>query len=188
MNIIALLVLSLGMSMDAFAAAIAKGSMHQKHTLLSAFKIGVIFGIIEALTPLIGYGLGVVAEGWVSRFDHWLAFVLLGGLGVYLIYEAVNDDTKEHLSMPAEQGLKLTILTAFATSIDALVIGISLAFVQANIWLACLMIGTATTVMATIGVYLGAILGDTIGKTAEVLGGVVLIGIGSFILWSHLNA
>ncbi len=212
--------------MDAFAAAVAKGSAHsQKHTLISALKVGVVFGVVEAFTPLVGYMLGVIAESWVSQFDHWLSFVLLSGLGVHLIYEALwdkeKDDTKKdnatkddkksnlenyqdnnsislanfstddnqtnnQANNQADKGLKLTILTAFATSIDAMVIGISLAFLKVDIYVACLMIGLATTMMATLGVYLGAYLGEKIGKIAEVLGGLVLIGIGSFILWSHL--
>lgn len=186
MNIITLVLLAFGMSMDAFAASLAKGSAHTRMTLLAALKVGVVFGVVEAITPVAGYFLGVMAESWVSRFDHWLSFILLSALGLHLIYQAT---TPKDDSLPSrtKNHWYLTILTAFATSIDAMVVGISLAFLGVNIWLASALIGVATTLMSTLGIYLGARMGDKIGSTAEVIGGVILIGIGGFILWSHLS-
>ncbi|WP_066803082.1 manganese efflux pump MntP [Moraxella oblonga] len=186
MNIVALTALSFGMSMDAFAASVVRGaSVHlSDNRLFQAFKIGIIFGIVEAITPIIGYFLGVLANDLVQGFDHWVSFVLLGGLGVHLMYEAVfgvDDDGKS-----IKNNLAKTILTAFATSIDAMIVGVSLAFLDVNIWLASLLIGMATTTMATFGVCLGAKIGKEVGNKAQILGGVVLIGIGVFILMTHL--
>lgn len=183
MNLLALVALSLGMSMDAFAAAIAKGSACQRVSVPLAIKVGITFGVIEATTPLIGYFLGVLAQSWVSQIDHWIAFGLLLGLGVNVLYHALRP-TNNKIS---NNNWSTTILTAVATSIDAMVIGISLAFLDVNIWLACLLIGIATTIMATLGMILGATIGQRIGKIAEILGGVSLIAIGLFILLTHLG-
>lgn len=187
MNLLALAALSFGMSMDAFAAALAKGSTRskEKSDFLSALKIGLVFGVIEAITPMIGYFFGVMAEGLVSRYDHWLSFILLSLLGVSVIYNALFG--KEDIEIPKSTHWRGTVLTAFATSIDAMVIGVSLAFLGVNILLASVMIGVATTVMATLGVYLGAKIGLKVGKVAEVAGGFILLGIGGFILLSHLG-
>lgn len=175
--------------MDAFAASVVRGASvdlpaNAQNRLLQAFKIGIVFGIVEAITPIIGYYLGVLAQDLVQGFDHWVSFVLLGGLGVHLMYEAVfgDDDDGE----PAKTSLAKTILTAFATSIDAMIIGVSLAFLNVNIWLASFLIGMATTIMATFGVYLGAKIGKEVGNKAQIMGGIVLIGIGVFILVTHL--
>ncbi|MDO4449391.1 MAG: manganese efflux pump MntP family protein [Moraxella sp.] len=191
MNIITLAALSFGMSMDAFAASVVRGasadlSGNAHNRLLQAFKIGIVFGIVEAITPVIGYYLGVLAQDLVQGFDHWVSFILLGGLGVHLIYEAMfgKDDDGE----PVKNSLAKTILTAFATSIDAMIIGVSLAFLEVNIWLASFLIGMATTIMATFGVYLGAKIGKEVGNKAQIMGGIVLIGIGIFILVTHLMA
>lgn len=187
MNIFALTALSFGMSMDAFAASVVRGASADLsgNRLVKAFKIGIVFGVVEAITPIIGYFLGVLAQDLVRGFDHWVSFVLLGGLGIHLMYEAIfgKDDDGE----PTKNSLIKTILTAFATSIDAMIIGVSLAFLNVNIWLASLLIGMATTIMATFGVYLGAKIGTKIGNKAQILGGIVLIGIGVFILMTHLS-
>lgn len=184
MNIITLTALSFSMSMDAFAVAISRGVSLQKPSFVQALKIGLVFGFVEALTPLLGYFLGVLTKDFVENFDHWLAFVLLSALGLHLIYEALAGKDDEQKT---SNNTWVLILTAFATSIDAMVIGMSLAFLSVNIWLACFLIGLATTIMATTGVYLGNKLGEKIGQRAEIMGGVVLIGIGSFILLTHLG-
>lgn len=206
MNIATLAFLSLGMSMDAFAGAMTRGSRTAtpQKSVVAALKVGLVFGVVEMITPVIGYFLGVMAEGWISSYDHWLSFVLLGGLGLHLIYGAVvhkdsQKTPKANNGIPfktlatvfqSSNNLKspliLTAFTAVATSVDAMIVGVGLAFVNVNIWLASLMIGTATTVMASLG-DLGARLGETIGNYAEIVGGAVLIGVGVFILLSHLG-
>lgn len=185
MSFFALMALSFGMSMDAFAAALSCGARLTSPNVRLALKTGLIFGVVEAMTPLIGYGLGLAAAAWVADWDHWLSFVLLGALGVRTIYEAFNESDSD-ADTATKNSLIMTILTAFATSIDAMVVGVTLALAEVNIWLACLLIGLATTVMASLGVYFGHRLGVRFGKWAQVAGGVVLIGIGSSILVTHL--
>lgn len=192
MNIFALSALSFSMSMDAFAVSVVRGAT-DKHIpsagfsrLMYALKIGVIFGTIETITPIFGYFIGTLAQQLVQDFDHWLSFVLLSGLGSHIIYESLTSQDNAVIE-PKSTSFGKTILTAFATSIDAMVIGISLAFLNVNIWLAGLMIGAFTTIMATLGVFLGAKLYQKIGNKAEIFGGIVLILIGVFILISHLK-
>lgn len=191
MNIFALSALSFSMSLDAFTASVVRGS-NDKNTakglpkLLYALKIGLIFGVIEAITPIIGYFIGELARGVVQTFDHWVSFVLLSGLGIHLIYEALHPDDADDTPTPATSWIK-TLLTAFATSIDAMIVGVSLAFLEVNIWLASAMIGIFTTIMATLGVYFGSKLGEKFGHKAQIFGGVVLMLIGLFILLTHLH-
>lgn len=191
MNIFALSVLSFSMSMDAFAVSVVRGTNDKKipsaslARLVYALKIGIIFGLIETASPIFGYFIGVLAQQIVQDFDHWVSFLLLSGLGLHIIYESLTSQNNQHLE-PKTTSLSKTILTAFATSIDAMVIGISLAFLNVNIWIAGVMIGLFTTTMVTFGVFIGARLYQKIGNKAELFGGIVLILIGIFILVSHL--
>jgi putative Mn2+ efflux pump MntP len=122
----------------------------------------------------------------VSEWDHWIAFTLLLLLGLHMIYAGFQPSEGEPIEKPSAHSFWLLAITAFATSIDALAVGIGLAFVSVNIFVAALAIGLATTTMVTIGVMLGGIIGTAIGKNAEILGGVVLIGIGATILYEHM--
>lgn len=191
MNIFALSVLSFSMSMDAFAVSVVRGTNDKKipsaslARLVYALKIGIIFGLIETASPIFGYFIGVLAQQIVQDFDHWISFLLLSGLGLHIIYESLTSQNNQNRE-PKSTSLGKTILTAFATSVDAMVIGISLAFLNVNIWIAGVMIGLFTTTMVTVGVFLGAKLYQKIGNKAELFGGMVLILIGIFILVSHL--
>lgn len=199
MNVLTLTTLSFGMAMDAFAVAVAKGASEQRPRLWQAVQGGLFFGVVEGMAPFIGYCLGKATESWVQTFDHWVAFGLLGVLGVRFIYEAVCYDEKmdkQTNEQQAEQqdkqeqtstsNITLMLITAIATSIDSVVVGVSLAFLDVNIVLACVLIGLATTIMATGGLYLGNRLGASFGRYAMGVGGVMLIGIGVFILGTHL--
>lgn len=192
MNAQTLMALSFGMSMDAFAASISQGStlepLDHKKMLFSALRVGTVFGVVEAMTCVVGYFLGVMAEDWVSRFDHWVSFVLLGGIGLHLIYGSLFGEADKTIKPKLVKNTAImTVITAIATGIDSMIVGVSLAFLGVNIWFAATMIGIFTTVMATFGVCLGRRLGERIGKLFEILGGLVLIGIGVFILLSHLG-
>lgn len=190
MTLISLIALSFGMSMDAFASAIAKGATHAHPNFMRAFKAGLLFGVIEGIAPIIGWLLGGAAHGWLSHIDHWVAFILLVLLALRFIYEALSPSDKDGQDEPStpKNSLILMIVTAIATSIDSMVVGVSLAFLEVNIYLAALFIGIATTIMATAGLYLGNRLGRRFGKVAMFIGGVVLFGIGTTILYSHLVA
>ncbi|AXV67589.1 MULTISPECIES: manganese efflux pump MntP family protein [Pseudoalteromonas] len=189
MNIITLSVLSLAMSTDAFAASITKGSSLKNPRILSAIKLGLIFGCIEAIAPVLGWLIGSAGAEYVEAYDHWIAFVLLVGLGIHMIIESRKDDDDDADEVPSnKRSLMATLLTAVGTSIDAMTVGISLAFMKVNIYVAAAMIGLATTVMVTIGSLLGNVMSGWVGKKAEAIGGIALILIGSGILYSHTYA
>ena len=190
MNLLTTILLALGMSVDAFAAALARGAGSLHYTWRQTVKTALIFGIVETITPLIGWLAGSMAQKFIAEYDHWLAFGLLLALGLKMIWGALHDDDDEAAAADknrTDTTLLLTVITAIATSIDSMVVGVGLAFLDANIWLTALAIGTSTTIMAAIGLRLGRLLGQKIGSRAEMAGGVVLIGIGTFILLEHLG-
>ena len=185
MNPIALLLLALSMSTDAFAVAICKGSSLNNSRFFEAFRMGLIFGLIETVTPLIGWSIGNIAAHHVNVWGHWIAFALLVALGLHMLYEGLNPSRKE-IEQPSRHSFLKIALTAFGTSIDAMAVGASLAFVEVNIFLAAGLIGLATTVMVTLGVMLGRVAGAMFGHKAEVVGGLTLIVIGAWILSGSL--
>ncbi|MDU6923692.1 manganese efflux pump MntP [Franconibacter helveticus 513] len=185
MNLSATLLLAFGMSMDAFAASIGKGATLHKPRFGEALRTGLIFGVIEAITPLVGWALGQVATHFVMEWNHWVAFVLLAFLGTRMVIEGVRGGGEEATAPLRRHSFWLLVTTAFATSLDAMAVGVGLAFLQVNILYTALAIGCATLVMSTLGIMVGRFIGPLLGKRAEILGGLVLIGIGCQILWSH---
>lgn len=186
MSLISIALLSLAMSTDAFAAAVGKGTALEKPRWNEALRTGAIFGTIETVTPLIGWALGLTAAGYAKATDHWVAFVLLVGLGLRMIYKGLH--TPEQ---PAEERLSrhpfwLLALTGVATSIDAMAVGVGLAFIDVNVLPVAVAIGCTTFVAVTLGVMVGRALGAVAGKWAEICGGVLLTGIGATILAEHL--
>ncbi|WP_314310056.1 manganese efflux pump MntP family protein [Kingella denitrificans] len=190
MNLLTTILLALGMSVDAFAAALARGAGSLHYTWRQTVKTALIFGIVETITPLIGWLAGSMTQKFIAEYDHWLAFGLLLALGLKMIWGALHDDDDEAAAADknrTDTTLLLTVITAIATSIDSMVVGVGLAFLDTNIWLTALAIGISTTIMAAVGLRLGRLLGQKIGSRAEMAGGVVLIGIGTFILLEHLG-
>lgn len=190
MNPIALLLLAFSMSTDAFSVAISKGASLKNPRFTEALRMGLIFGSIEAITPVIGWLIGrsattFIDASFVEAWDHWIAFVILAGLGLHMLYAGLKAGDEEQEASSRHSFFTLA-LTAFGTSIDAMAIGISLAFIDVNIFLAAGLIGLATAIMVTLGVMLGKALGSLIGHKAEAFGGVMLIIIGTWILLSHL--
>ncbi|WP_437888596.1 manganese efflux pump MntP [Phytobacter sp. V91] len=185
MNLSATILLAFGMSMDAFAASIGKGATLHKPRFSEALRIGLIFGVIETLTPLIGWGMGMLASQFVLEWNHWIAFVLLVFLGGRMVLEGFRGEGDDPQDAPRRHGFWLLVTTAVATSLDAMAVGVGLAFLQVNILTTALAIGCATLIMSTLGMMLGRFIGPLLGKRAEILGGVVLIGIGVQILWGH---
>ncbi|WP_025245080.1 manganese efflux pump MntP [Candidatus Sodalis pierantonius] len=167
------------MSMDAFAASVGKGATLHK----PALRTGLIFGVIEAITPLIGWGLGLLASQHIMRWDHWVAFVLLAFLGGRMVLAG----WKAQAAIVGKHSLGVLVATAIATSLDALAIGVGLAMLQVNIVHTALLIGLATLLMSTIGMLLGSFVGPCLGNKAEIIGGFILIGIGCNILYSHIG-
>ena len=184
MNLSATLLLAFGMSMDAFAASMGKGATLHKPKFSEALRTGLIFGAIETLTPLIGWGLGMLASQFVLEWNHWIAFILLTFLGGRMVIEGIRNDVGD--DEPVQRhGFWLLVTTAIATSLDAMAVGVGLAFLQVNIIATALAIGCATLIMSTLGMMIGRFIGPLLGKRAEILGGVVLMGIGAQIMWSH---
>lgn len=185
MNPPALLLLGMAMSTDAFAAAIAKGASFNRPGLGQAMKIGAIFGVVEAITPVLGWLLGSLAAEVIDDYDHWVAFALLFGLGMHAIYGALKPEPEDTDTPIKERSLWSTALAGLATSIDAMAVGVGLAFVNVNILLAATIIGLCTFAMVTVGVMAGKALGNVFGKRAEIAGGLVLIAVGAAILYEH---
>ena len=192
MSPFAILILSLSMSADAFAAAIGRGAQ-QRPDFVQAIRSGLVFGIIEALTPLIGFGLGIIAAGLVEAIDHWIAFGLLGAVGAKMIWEAFKRDedaTEEQAPAPMAAGRagKLALVaTAIGTSIDAGAIGVGLALLGENIWIIAAAIGATTFILATLGLLIGKFAGTKLGRIVELVGGFALIVLGTKILMEHLG-
>ena len=183
----AIIVLSLGMSTDAFAAAVGRGAAHRPR-FVDAVKTGLVFGVIEGVTPLIGWSLGIAAAGFVQQVDHWIAFGLLAAVGGKMIWEglkAPGDEADD--AVPRKSGAWALIATAVGTSIDAAAVGVGLAFIGANIWIIAASIGFTTFVCTTIGMMIGSAVGGRFGKIAELIGGIALIGLGFLILFEHLG-
>ncbi len=187
MNPISIFMLGMAMSTDAFAAALGKGAGMLKPRFNEALRIGLIFGSVETLTPIIGWFLGAAASRYIDSIDHWVAFVLLAGLGCHMIYGSLRDEPEEKESL-RKNGIFPIALTGLATSIDALAVGVGLALIDVNIILVAIVIGLCTWTMVTVGIMMGRILGKVVGKRAEMLGGIVLIVVGASILYEHIRA
>ncbi len=184
MSLLSLFVIAVGLSMDAFAVSICKGLAMQKIDLRKAGIVGLWFGGFQALMPFIGWVLGIRFERYVSAIDHWIAFLLLGIIGISMLKEAFSTEEKEETdSLDA----KTMLLLAVATSIDALTIGITFAFLQVDILPAVCFIGLTTFLFSAIGVGIGHQFGIRYKNKAEIAGGVILIVMGIKILLEHLG-
>ena len=188
MSPFAVFFLAIAMSTDAFAAAVGKGTALQKPRWSEALRTGIIFGVIEAITPIIGWALGLAAADYVKDWDHWIAFGLLSILGIRMIAASVSARDDIEAEKPTRHSFWILAITGLATSIDALTVGVGLAFLDVSIVPIAIAIGCATGIMVTIGVMLGRVLGSVAGRWAEAIGGILLIGIGTAILYEHLGA
>lgn len=183
MGTLELLLLSLGVAMDAFAASVCKGLAVKRVSLGRMLACGLWFGAFQALMPLLGYLLGVRFQSVIVRFDHWIAFVLLGCIGVNMLREALGG---EAAALDGGFGPRSLLPLAVATSIDALALGVTFAFLRVAIVPACLMIGCVTCLTSALGAALGGVFGARWKNRAEAAGGAILILIGLKILIEHL--
>ncbi len=185
-DILPIILISLGLAMDAFAVSITNGITIQCLRLKHALKIAIFFGGFQALMPLIGWLAGIGLKQYVESFDHWIAFALLLFIGAKMIYETIWIDEVEKKCDP----LNLVVLLglAIATSIDAMAVGVTFAFLHIAIVTPAIIIGVITFALSLAGVFIGNRLGDRLGSKMEVLGGIILIGMGTKILLSHLGA
>ena len=184
MSLLELFILAVGLSMDAFAVSICKGlAMKQikfKHMLI----VGLWFGGFQALMPLIGYFLGIQFETYITAYDHWIAFILLAFIGGNMIKEALSNEEE---TADASLAVKIMLVLAIATSIDALALGVTFAFLQVNIWEAVSFIGVVTFLFSVAGLKIGNVFGTKYKSKAEFVGGVILILLGIKILLEHLG-
>lgn len=184
MSFIEVLLIGIGLSMDAFSVSICKGLTTKQFSWKMALTCGLWFGFFQALMPLIGYFLGSQFEQYITAVDHWIAFGLLLLIGANMIREAFS---KEEESSDSSLDFKTMLLLAIATSIDALAVGISFACIQVKIWSSVLIIGLTTFAFSVLGVKIGNVFGSKFEKSAEIIGGIILILIGLKILLEHLG-
>lgn len=191
MGILSIIFVGLGLSMDAFAVSLTTGlRIGDEDRRGIALKAGVYFGGFQALMPLLGWVLGINFASYIEKIDHWIAFILLSIIGGKMLYEAIKDDEdtmRECKSKEECSSSKRFLILAVATSIDALAVGISFAFLNVNIINAVIIIGITTFILSIIAVYLGKRLGEILKSKAELAGGIILIVIGFKILLEHLG-
>lgn len=184
MSFIDIFLIGVALSMDAFAVSICKGLSVKKVSAKHVLTVGVYFGGFQALMPALGFLLGYKFESFITNIDHWIAFVLLALIGGNMIREALGDDDEHEND---DFSFKAMLPLAVATSIDALAVGISFAFLGVDIVTAALLIGATTFVLSGVGIFVGNIFGSRYKTKAELAGGVVLILIGLKILLEHLG-
>lgn len=183
MSIFSICMIGIGLSMDAFAVSIAKGMTLTKQQLLRyTFILSLCFGFFQALMPFLGWWIGSYFQDMIASFDHWIAFLLLGFIGIHMMKESNNEEEDDQKAL----SLRTIIILAIATSIDALAVGISFAFLRVEIFHAILYIGLITFILCCIAVPIGNRLGNLLERYAGLLGGILLLLIGSKILLEHL--
>lgn len=183
MGVVELFGIGVGLAMDAFAVAVGKGLSMKRLSIKKAGLVGFYFGFFQAIMPVIGYFLGIGFKTYITSIDHWVAFVLLGLIGANMIKEAFGDEE----DVDDDLGFKTMLILAIATSIDALAVGITFAFLRVNIVYAALIIGVTTFVISVAGVKIGNVFGLRYKSKAEIAGGLILILMGCKILLEHLN-
>lgn len=186
MGVLEIIVISIGLAMDAFAVSVCKGLAMKKLDIKKMIIVGLYFGGFQGIMPLVGYLLGANFESFVTKVDHWIAFVLLSIIGINMIKEAFKSecDCESHNDSVA---FKTMIGLAIATSIDALAVGITLAFLKANLMAVVLSIGIITFVLSMMGVWIGNKFGNKYESKAQITGGLILIIMGAKILFEHVG-
>lgn len=177
--------IAFGMSADAFAASLGKGAALHRPQLREILRTGLIFGSVESLATVLGWSVGLAASGHVAAVDHWIAFVLLGAIGLKMLWEGATRPAAA--ARVQRHSLRILVLTALGASIDASAVGMTLALIGADIVVTALAVGVTTCVMSGAGMALGRLVGARFGRVAEVFGGLTLIAVGTSILVSHLN-
>lgn len=177
-----LILIALGVSMDAFAVAICKGLSFKKNNIKKALIVGLYFGIFQAGMPLLGYMVGIQFQSYIIVIDHWIAFLLLGAIGINMVKESQCDCDSADDSLD----FKSMSILAIATSIDALAVGVTLACLQVNIVTSASFIGMVTLILSIIGVKIGSIFGIKYKSKAELFGGIILLIVAIKILLEHL--
>lgn len=182
--VITTLLIAVALAMDSFSVSIANGLATKKFKTANAIKIGAFFGFFQAIMPIIGWYAGAHILDLISEFDHWIAFFLLAGIGLRMVYESVKQDSK---SIIRSFSLKVLLMLSIATSIDALAVGLSLFVLNVSIMTLAIATGIITFTLSFFGVYLGNKFDSLLRNKVEALGGIILIIIGLRILLEHLG-
>ncbi len=176
--------IAVGLSMDAFAVSLATAVTLPRVTPRHVFRLAFHFGLFQCLMPIVGWLAGRQVAPWIEAFDHWLAFGLLALVGGRMLWEAWSDEREAERADPTRGWMLVTL--SVATSLDALAVGLSLAFVGVSVWTPSVVIGLVTATLTAFGLRFGSRLGERWGRRAEIAGGVVLLLIGLKILAGHL--
>ncbi len=185
MDTMSIIFIAFGLAMDAFAVSITRGVTIKYLRIYSALAIAMCFGAFQAVMPLIGWLAGLSLRDVISGFDHWIAFGLLSSIGFKMIYESFTVESSEKEINPLN--VFVLLILSVATSIDALAVGISLSFLNISIAIPAIIIGTVTFLLTLLGVFIGKRFGHFFENKIEILGGLILIGIGVKILIEHLT-
>ncbi|MEI6123557.1 MAG: manganese efflux pump MntP family protein [Bacteroidota bacterium] len=184
MSLLETILIGIGLAMDCFAVSVSCSIIDKKIRLAQALIIALFFGLFQGAMPVIGWLLGLSFKEYITEFDHWIAFGILGAIGIKMIVESFKKENKKQIQLSKTWVL---ISLSIATSIDALIVGVSLAFLDVNIIKVVVIIGTITFLISILGLRLGKRIGLIRGNMAELIGGLVLIGIGTKILIEHLT-
>ena len=183
MEFVTVFIIAVSLAMDAFAVSIATGTTYKNFSLYHAVRMALFFAVFQGVMPLFGHWLGAGFEAYIVDFDHWIAFLLLGGIGCKMIHDAKKHTKEEH---PNPAGLWILLTLSVATSIDALAVGVTLSLVTNYIYAAVIAIGIITFLLSLIGCKAGQKVGHIFENKIEIMAGLVLIGIGIKILVQHL--
>lgn len=184
MELITILLISVGLAMDALAVALSTGTSGQIASLRGKIRLAAHFGIFQSGMTALGWLAGDTIIKYVHEFDHWIAFLLLGYVGINLIRSGFDQDGQAFKQDPSTG--KVMVMLSFATSIDAFAVGLTIAVLNVPVLLSVVMIGLVALCLSAVGLIAGVRLGEAFGKRMEVLGGVILLGIGARVLISHL--
>jgi manganese efflux pump family protein len=185
LSLLEIILISIGLAMDCLAVSISCSVIKKEIKFWEALKIGLFFGFFQGIMPVIGWLLGISFKNYILAFDHWIAFGILGFIGLKMVIESFKKTDKKELEITSYW---LILSLSIATSIDALMVGVSFAFLEVSILKTVVIIGGITLFISMVGFRMGKSLGSVFGRRAELVGGLVLIGIGTKILIEHLTA
>lgn len=184
MELLTSLLIAVGLAMDAFAVSLGIGTARQAEDRRARFRLSFHFGFFQAMMTVLGYGLGSSIAGFIDGFDHWVALALLAYVGLGMIHSGISKDDSENRPNPSKG--RILMLLCVATSIDAMAVGLSMAVMRTEVWFTSVVIGVVTYGLSYFGLRAGGRLGAAFGRRMEVLGGLILLGIGLRVVITHL--
>lgn len=187
MTSLAIVVLAFSLSVDSFVVSVGRGAAIGRPRLSEALRTGVVFGVVEALTPVVGWAVGLAASRYVAAIDHWIAFGLLVGVGLHMLHASLSPAEADKPKAAPNGSLAMLMAAAIGTSIDAMAVGVSLALLDVDIVVIALAVGLTTFLLSSGGMLVGRMLGERFGRRAEFAAGLLLCAIGTTILIEHVT-